>query len=138
MSINLDKSLILRKIKKELKLKSDADFARFLGVKPQTLASWYSRNTYDTYLLYSKCERLNPHWLLTGEGSMLKDGDPTPAVAPSPIYKDKYVALLEKQVEEKDEQIKALHDLLAKEKERPAEKKKTTASISVRPAPPPS
>lgn len=67
----IDKTLILNGIKEYKKFKSDAEFARFLDIKPQTLYSWYNRNTFDIDLLYSKCVELNPRWLLTGEGSML-------------------------------------------------------------------
>ena len=71
-----DKSLILNKIKKYYGLKSDASFARFLKIKPQTLSSWYSRNTFDIDLLYSKCGDIDANWLLTGKGLMLKTEDP--------------------------------------------------------------
>lgn len=56
-------------------IKTDADFARFLGIKPQTLSSWYSRNTFDIELLYTKCGDINANWLLTGKGNMLKNQD---------------------------------------------------------------
>jgi len=72
MFMKIDKKLILSEIKSELGFKRDAEFARFLGIKPQTLSSWYSRNTYDTELVYSKCRFLNAEWLLTGEGEMRK------------------------------------------------------------------
>lgn len=73
MSIKNNKSLILKEIKKHYSIKSDADFARFLDIKPQTLSSWYSRNTFDIDLIYSKCVDIDGNWLLTGKGSMLKD-----------------------------------------------------------------
>lgn len=73
MSTNVNKSLILNEIKLHYGFKSDAEFARFLGVKPQTLASWYSRNTFDIDLLYSKCVDIDANWLLTGQGEMLKE-----------------------------------------------------------------
>ena len=69
----MDKSLILSKIIELKKFKSDAEFARFLGIPPQNLSKWKARKTYDTELLYTKCPELNPEWLLTGEGSMLKE-----------------------------------------------------------------
>lgn len=47
-------------------------FARFLGVAPSTISSWLARDTFDSELLFAKCEMINPNWLLTGEGSMLK------------------------------------------------------------------
>lgn len=73
MSTSINKSLILNEIKSHYGFKSDAEFARFLGIKPQTLASWYSRNTFDIDLLYSKCVDIDANWLLTGNGEMLKE-----------------------------------------------------------------
>ena len=81
MSKKIDKALILSKIKSHYNFEKDADFARFLEIKPQTLSSWYSRNTFDIELLYSKCVEINPEWLLTGEGEMLKSSNNTPVVA---------------------------------------------------------
>lgn len=72
MNTNIDKALILNSIKFHYFLKSDAEFARFLGIKPQTLSSWYSRNTFDIDLLYSKCELIDGNFLLTGEGDIFK------------------------------------------------------------------
>lgn len=69
----MDKSLILNKIKEYKKFTSDAEFARFLGIPAQNLSKWKARNTYDTELLYTKCIELNPEWLLTGQGEMLKN-----------------------------------------------------------------
>jgi phage repressor protein C with HTH and peptisase S24 domain len=68
----MDKSLILNKIKEHLDIRFDRSFANFLGIKTTTLAMWHTRNTYDVELLFNKCEFLNPEWLLTGEGEMLK------------------------------------------------------------------
>lgn len=72
MSNKINKSLILNKIKSHFDYKSDAEFARFLGIKPQTLASWHSRNTFDIELLYSKCVHIRGDWLLSGEGEMIQ------------------------------------------------------------------
>ncbi|WP_435138828.1 LexA family transcriptional regulator [Formosa sp. A9] len=66
----------MNKIKSHYNFKSDAEFARYLGIKPQTLASWHTRNTYDSELLYSKCVDINPEILLTGEGDLVKTGLP--------------------------------------------------------------
>ncbi|MXO31839.1 hypothetical protein GFV01_01995 [Apibacter sp. B2912] len=72
MSIIIDKRLILNNIKNHLGFKTQSDFAKFLGIAPTTLSSWYARNTFDMNLVYSKCSFLNTNWLLTGEGEMLK------------------------------------------------------------------
>src|SRR5690606_3462732 len=67
MRINNDKTLILNRIKLHYGFKSDADFARFLGIKPNSLSNWYKRNTIDYDLVFSKCEDLNIEWLLSGD-----------------------------------------------------------------------
>lgn len=69
----MDKALILDRIIKYYKFKSDAEFARHLGITPQNLSKWKTRNTYDAELLYTKCTELNPEWLLTGNEPMLKN-----------------------------------------------------------------
>lgn len=71
MSTKTSKSLILSEIKYHYNFKSDAQFARFLGIKPQTLASWQARGSFDIELLYSKCREINPGWMISGEGEML-------------------------------------------------------------------
>lgn len=72
MSIKINKSLILNKIKLHYKFKTDKDFADFLGISPQGLASWYSRNTFDFELLYSKCVDISADFILSGTEPMLK------------------------------------------------------------------
>ena len=49
-----------------------SQLARILDVTPQAISTWLSRNTFDQELIYAKCENINPDWLLTGRGSMLK------------------------------------------------------------------
>lgn len=68
----MDKSLILNEIKLHYNIKSDADFAKFLGIKPQVLSNWKARNSIDYDLIYTKCVEIDANWLLTGEGNMLK------------------------------------------------------------------
>lgn len=71
MSNNIDKKLILNKIKDRFRFNSDSQFASFLGIKPQTLSSWHSRNSFDIELLYAKCVDINPNFLFTGKGEIL-------------------------------------------------------------------
>ncbi len=46
-------------------------FAKILGISPQGLNTWISRNTFDAECIYSKCLNISAQWLLTGQGSML-------------------------------------------------------------------
>lgn len=57
--MTVDKLLVLKEIKAYYKFESDADYARFLGIKPQTLSNWYSRKTFDWDVIYTKCEGVN-------------------------------------------------------------------------------
>ncbi len=41
-------------------------FAEKIGVKPQTINTWLLRGSFDTELIYSKCEYVSGDWLLTG------------------------------------------------------------------------
>lgn len=67
----MDKTLMLNEIKKHYNFKTDSEFAKFLGIKPQVLSNWKTRNTFDPAILYTKCEDLHTKWILTGEGPML-------------------------------------------------------------------
>ncbi len=68
----MDKTLMLNELKNALGFRSDAEFAKSIGIKPQVLSNWKSRNTFDPELLYTNCEGLNPSWLLSGKGQMIK------------------------------------------------------------------
>lgn len=49
-----------------------SEFARMIGVSPQAVNTWISRNTFDIDIVYAKCVNISPDWLLTGRGKMLK------------------------------------------------------------------
>ncbi len=68
----MDKEMIINEIMKHLGIKKNADFAKMLGITPQSLCNWKKRNTFNPELIYTKCEIFNAEWLLTGEGEMLK------------------------------------------------------------------
>lgn len=103
MRIIKDKSLILNRIKLHYGFKTDAQFAKFLGIKPNSLSNWYSRNTMDYELIFSKCDEIDANWLFTGEGEMIKSYMKDSAIfsinkeIPSNCeeLKDKYIKLLE-------------------------------------------
>ena len=68
----MEKFQRINNIKKHYAFERDTDFANFLGISPQVLYNWKARNTFDTELVYSKCFDINPEWLLTGNGNMIK------------------------------------------------------------------
>lgn len=76
------KGTMIDAIKEHLNMQKNTDFARFLGISSQAVSNWYSRNTFDAELLYSKCDFLNASWLLTGRGSMLKEEPKQMGVSP--------------------------------------------------------
>ena len=63
---------MLDQIKGHYEFKKDSELADFLEITRQTLSNWKSRNSFDAELIYSKCDDLNPAWLLTGDGPMLQ------------------------------------------------------------------
>ena len=67
------KDFIISQIKAHYNFKSDAEFARFLGIKPQVLSNWRKRNAIDYELLARVCTEIDANWLITGTGSMLKN-----------------------------------------------------------------
>jgi len=69
----IDKKHILLKVQEYYGFKRGAEFAEFLNISPQVLSNWKTRNTFDPVILYTKCVDINPHWLLLGEGEMVKE-----------------------------------------------------------------
>jgi len=110
--------LILNDLKLYYNFKSNTDFAKFLGIAPQTLSSWYSRCSVDYELLYAKCVDIDANWLLSGNGTMLRNeiakeirsDNPTPVVdsASMGFILDRYEALAVEnaQLKQEVEQLK--------------------------------
>lgn len=49
-----------------------AKFAQMLGLKPQSINGWISRETFDAELIYNNIKGVSAEWLLSQEGEMLK------------------------------------------------------------------
>ena len=47
-------------------------FVELLSTIPQVISAWLTRNNYDVELIYQKCDSVSVHWLLSGEGDMIK------------------------------------------------------------------
>lgn len=69
----MDKKNVLENIINACAEGNQAQFARRLGESPQTINAWLKRGTLDPIKIYKTFTCLNPHWLLTGEGDMMKD-----------------------------------------------------------------
>jgi len=69
----IDISLIIKRLKTHLSFDKDIELANYLGIKQSTLATWKHRGNIDVQLIISKCKEINPNWLLTGEGPMIKE-----------------------------------------------------------------
>ncbi|PMC23344.1 hypothetical protein CJ231_10310 [Hoylesella buccalis] len=66
-----------------------SEFARMIGVSPQAVSTWITRNTFDIDIIYAKCLNISPDWLLTGKGNMLKGEETEDASAPVVSYDPK-------------------------------------------------
>ncbi len=64
----IKKTNILDRVISHYQLKGKAELASFLGITPQAVSNWYSRETIDYDLIFTKCEGVDLNWLLTGKG----------------------------------------------------------------------
>lgn len=55
-----------------------AKFARYLDVPAVNVSAWITRNKFDENFISTKCKEINPAFLVTGEGPMLREGEPAP------------------------------------------------------------
>lgn len=69
----MNKSIRLQRLINYYCSGNKAEFAKKIGVTPQCLYTWSSRNTLDYDIIFAKCEGLSAKWLLTGEGEMLEN-----------------------------------------------------------------
>mgnify|MGYP002231176741 FL=1 len=60
---------IVKRAKRVLNFKTDADLAAYLGVSRPTLSNWIARNSIDFPLLLSKMKDVDYNWLLVGKGT---------------------------------------------------------------------
>lgn len=65
----LNKTAILDRIKAYYGLEKKVDLANFLEIPTNTLSNWYSRDTLDMDIVYTKCVGMDFNWLFSGETS---------------------------------------------------------------------
>ena len=68
----VDKKAILGKIRSHYGFSTNAEFADFLGIKPNVLSNWFARGTFDYNVVFTKCEDIDGNWLLSGVGEMIR------------------------------------------------------------------
>lgn len=93
-----------------------SEFARILDSTPQVVASWISRDTINYDLVYAKCEDINPHWLLTGEGGMLKSTvhQSSPQQEAAPAQLTGLIQELMNELRQKNEEIGELRERIGR------------------------
>ena len=100
----MDKAIMLDRIKENYRFQTDVEFAKFLGITPQTLSNWKSRNSFDAQLLYNKCPELNPSWLLCGKEPMITESK----IQELQVNEAKSPYILRKKLSYLEEEIKVL------------------------------
>jgi transcriptional regulator with XRE-family HTH domain len=105
---------ILKRVKQAKNIKTDADLAKFLHVKQNTLSMWKSRNKMPYKLLITMCEKenINLSWLFTGRGEMFIQPDRVreekPIYTASPTVEKILIMLEGMTPEEQEEMLKYL------------------------------
>lgn len=93
-----------------------SEFARLLGTTPQVIATWIARDTMNYDLIYAKCESLSAHWLLSGEGEMLKStvhqSNPQQEAAPAQLTG--LIQELMNELRQKNEEIGELRERIGR------------------------
>ena len=59
--------LILERLREYYGYKTQKELAEKLGVNQSTLTMWKTRNSIDWDVVFTKCEDIDFHWLITGE-----------------------------------------------------------------------
>ena len=67
---------IINRLKQGLGLKTDKSLCEKLNIGTTTLAGWKSRNSVVFDTIFTNCEDLSIHWLVTGEGPIRLDAKP--------------------------------------------------------------
>lgn len=71
---------IVKRAKRVLNFKTDADLAAYLGVSRSTLSNWVARNSIDFPLLLSKLKDVDYNWLLLGKKPLIPQSETSDAM----------------------------------------------------------
>ena len=87
----MEKNEIIAAIKEWKNFKSESEFAKALGVTPQTLNNWRSKNTFDFDKVRKAFPELSAKWLLSGQGEMIEAPGESENASPAPVIPDDLV-----------------------------------------------
>ena len=121
MGFIFSKREVLDRIKHHYRLGSNADLARFLEISPSTLANWYSRNSIDFDIVFTKCDDVNWDWLVKGKESGVSYPhieepnilEISPHECENCKNKDVLISKLRKEMDTKNKLIKTQEKLIA-------------------------
>lgn len=101
----MDKTKMLDALIRHFADGNKSRFANILGIRPQTISTWYARDTFDASLIYAHCEGVSGDWLLSGEGEMMKSNSRSSPIVqeqPSePSAWDSFISLIADEVRRK-------------------------------------
>lgn len=109
----MDKLLILNKLILHYANGNNGEFAKLLGISQSALSMWKTRGTLDYEKIFTKCENLNPYWLLTGKGEMLNTTESTKDGSDANSL-ERRLAEIEKKQEIRDKEMESLMKTLEK------------------------
>lgn len=109
----MDKLLILNKLILHYANGNNGEFAKLLGISQSALSMWKTRGTLDYEKIFTKCENLNPYWLLTGKGEMLNTTESTKDGSDANSL-ERRLAEIEKKQEIRDKEMESIMKTLEK------------------------
>lgn len=109
----MDKLLILNKLILHYANGNNGEFAKLLGISQSALSMWKTRGTLDYEKIFTKCENLNPYWLLTGKGEMLNTTESTKDGSDANSLEQR-LAEIEKKQEIRDKEMESIMKTLEK------------------------
>lgn len=68
----IDRNKILNDLKRYKGFDTEIAFAKFLGISGQNLSGWRRRNAFNFYKITEKFPEIDPNFIATGQGEMLK------------------------------------------------------------------
>lgn len=72
-----------------------SEFARKVEVGPSTVAGWLQFERFPTDQILKHCKEINPDWLVSGEGSMLREGVEAQHTEPVNANTEKLLKMIE-------------------------------------------